>query len=171
MKPPHWYIPLTFLSVVLMAAGVYALCRPTYTTLPLFYSGCIEPERTIVKSERNYVYFPDNVSDYMDTVGYGGCAGWFDTPRCDPQFDTPVVYETIWSQFVIDKEGYTENCGFSICCRSLDQRLYYVEHECAPAHTCGGSSAGGCYSGFTDLGGVLWPHLYFSKSLPGVKFL
>src|SRR2546426_979803 len=110
MKRPHWYIPLSFLSVLVMAAGVYAVCVPTYTQILLFYSGCIDPDRTIYKAERNYITWPDNISDYVDTEGHGGCDGISDELKCEPEFNTPITSETRWEQLVRDKEGYHENC-------------------------------------------------------------
>ena len=51
MKRPHRYILLSFLSVVVLAAGVYARCVPTYTQILLYVDNCGEDnkDRTIQK--------------------------------------------------------------------------------------------------------------------------
>src|SRR6266496_2587278 len=130
MKRPPKYIPLSFLSVVLMAAGVSATCVPTYNQMLLWYSGCL-PDRTLQKTERNYITWPDSVTDYVDTEGFGCCHPTSDELKCEPEFNTPVTSETRWEQLITDQHCSTEPCSGGLCCSDLNSRLYWAEHDCA----------------------------------------
>src|ERR1700686_5111247 len=130
MKQPHWHIPLSFMSVVVMAAGVYATCVPTYEQATLWNDSCGIAEnldRTILKRVRNYITWPDSVSDYVDVDG-SGCCHPFEDLGCWPTFNTPATSETRWEQLTTDQECIVFNYGLG--CRDTVSHLYWAEHDC-----------------------------------------
>jgi len=136
MKRPHWHIAFSFMLVVMMAAGVYAACVPTYQQATLWNDGCGTLEnldRTILKRVRNYITWPDNVSDYVDVDG-NGCCHPFENIGCWPTFNTPATSETRWEQLTIDQECIVFNYGLG--CRDRDSHLYWAEHDCSCPRNC-----------------------------------
>ena len=142
MKRSYWLIPLSFISVAIMAAGVWATCVPTYEEVILWEDSCdwiINPDRAIADRHRSYITWPDNVSDYMDTDGYGSCAKISgDDTACWPNFGTPVTSETRWQQKVTDVDWLLGDV-----CEVGDSRLYWAEHDC-PSGCQGGNQMPEC---------------------------
>jgi len=112
MKRSHWRIPLSFTSVVVMAAGVRATRVPSYQEVVLWEDSCdwvTNPDRDILDRHRNYITWPDTVSDYVDSDGSGSCSKVsYDDSACYPIFWTPVTSETRWEQ-----NG--DRCGLGLC--------------------------------------------------------
>lgn len=155
MKRSCWRVALSFILVVVVAAGVRATCVPTYTAVTLWEDTCewsTNTLRVILIRDRDYITWPDGVSDYVDVDGHGQCTQFpGDEGQCTPYFHPPVTSETRWEQMVTDSEW--DEIDIDAYCDSAEVRLYWAEHDCPAAHTCGGSSVGGCNSGFVDLGG------------------
>lgn len=152
MKRTPWRILISCLSLFALATTVCAACVPTYTQVTLWDSWCMA-DRTIQKSERNYITWPDTVSDYVDTNGYGCCHPISNELHCYPEFHTPVTSETRWEQLIIDQHCSTQNCGGGLCCSDLNSRLYWAEHTCPAPGTCRGPAdyfsfpSSGCITG------------------------
>lgn len=148
-----------------MAAGVRATCVPTYTEITIWEDSCdwlINPNRDILERHRNYITWPDSISDHVDTDGYGSCStDYGNTQGCWPFFGTPVTSETRWQQLVTDVHWES---GF---CEVGNSRLYWAEHDCAtPTPTPPGG--GGSCPGFecNDGSGMRIDYCAYSSGCP-----
>jgi hypothetical protein len=114
---------------------------PTYQEVTLWEDSCdwgINTTRDVLERHRNYITWPDSVSDYVDSDGYGSCSPLLgDNNGCWPTFGTPVTSETRWQQTVTDEDF--SDLGFYSICEAGDSRLYWAEHDCSP--DCSGDLA------------------------------
>ncbi len=78
MKRSCWRVALSFILVVVVAAGVRATCVPTYDELLLWEDSCddwsLNTSRVILERYRSYITWPDHVSDSVDVDGHGLCS-------------------------------------------------------------------------------------------------
>src|SRR5437016_11442915 len=120
MKRTRSRIPLSFMSIIVMAAGVYATCVPTYQEVILWQDSCdrdINPHGDYLERHRNYITWPDSVSTHVESDGYGACnpVPGFENNNCYPYFGTPVTSETRWQQTVTDQQFSDLGGGYATC--------------------------------------------------------
>lgn len=128
----------SFLLVLIIAGGVYADCVPTYQQALLWLDGCgftENPSRQILKRVRNYITWPDNVSDSVDVDGHG-CCHEYHTIGSYPDFFTPVTSETRWEQRTTCYRCYFAGPADPLLSVVDHSHLYWAEHECQCVEFC-----------------------------------
>ena len=133
------YVLFAYVPAILLAVSLYAIsyasttCVPTYDTITLWCDGCgsDNTSRTLYKSERNYITFPE-ANTHVDTYGYGCCHPISAELSCYPDFYTPVTSVGHWEQTIIDKHCYIEDCGGGLCCSNLTTRIFSADQDCVP---------------------------------------
>jgi hypothetical protein len=164
----------TTITVLLTVPAISADCTPTGTWLgDSTSSACAALEtKSLSKLSRWNVSWPDGVVASLTPSGTGQCTFRVAcnplttnlTTDCWPDFYQPVRTSSGgFSILVVNKvtQRVRHDCSVptfqwdEVFCNDNGERTWTPDpsHTCAIAGTCGGSSAGGCQSGFVDLGG------------------
>lgn len=164
----------TTVTVLLTVTVIRADCTPTGTWLnDSTSSACGNLEtKTLTKSSFWNVSWPDGVLRAVTASGTGQCTfravcdplNVSERTDCWPDFYPPVRTSTGgFSILVVNKvtQRVRHDCEIpllvwdQVFCNDNGQTTWepVPAHTCPAPGTCGGSSAGGCASGFVDLGG------------------
>ena len=162
------------ITVLLTVTIISAECTPTGTWLNDSTSsacGALET-KSLSKTSNWKVTWPDGFAGTLSPSGSGQCTfratcnplETNQTSDCWPDFYEPVRTSTGgFSILVVNKvtQRVRHDCAVplfqwdQVFCNDNGERTWTPDppHSCPPPGTCGGSSAGGCSSGFVDLGG------------------